>query len=80
MYKYKITKNLDDAMTNFAKKDKMVDEVADMSKRMKLKHQSLPDNNHFGKSMSVDRVVKTSMPTKSSMVGRKNLAFASLVD
>lgn len=80
MYKHQIGKNLDEAMDNFRKKNKIVDEVSDMSKKMKLKYESKPDENHFKSSMTVNRLVHTARPTKSSMIGRKNIAFSSLIE
>jgi hypothetical protein len=62
------------------KKSKLVDEVDQMSKKMKLKFGSVPDANHFAKSMTVNRFIRKAKPTKEAMVNRKNIAFASLVD
>jgi hypothetical protein len=46
------------------KKSKLVDEVDQMSKKMKLKFGSVPDANHFAKSMTVNRFIRKAKPTK----------------
>lgn len=80
MYNHRIKKSTDDNMLKFITKDKLVDEVADNSKKMKIKRHSMPDPSHFKDSIKVERLVKTSLPTTSSMSNRKRVAFASLID
>jgi hypothetical protein len=75
MDNYRIASNFD-----LPKKSKIVDEVSDMSKKMKLKYQSVPEADRFGDSIRVNRLIKKEMPTKSSMIGRKNIAFSSLLE
>lgn len=67
-------------MNHLGKKEKLFDEVAETSKKMKVKYESKPDREHFGNSISVDRLIRTVRPTKESMIARKNIAFASLID
>jgi len=80
LYNYKINKkDFDEKNMQMRKKAKYVDEVSEMSKKMKLKHSSLPGND-FGNSVQNNRLVNTGKPTKETMVGRKNMMFASIVD
>ncbi len=80
LHKYKIAKkDFDEKNMDMHKKTKFVDEVSEMSKKMKLKYASLPDN-HFGSSVSNNRLFNTGRPTKETMVGRKNVMFSSLIE
>lgn len=80
LHNYKITKkDFDEKHMDMHKKSKFVDEVGEMSKKMKLKHSSLPDNE-FGISVPNNRLFNTGKPTKETMIGRKNLMFASIVE
>lgn len=80
LHDYKIVKkDFDEKNMDMYKKSKFVDEVSEMSKKMKLKHATLVDN-HFGASVSNNRLFNTGKPTKETMLGRKNVMFASIVD
>jgi hypothetical protein len=80
LYNYKINKkDFDEKNMQMRQKAKYVDEVGEMSKKMKLKYSSLPDNE-FGKSVPNNRLFNTGKPSKETMVGRKNMMFASIVE
>lgn len=80
LHNYKIVKkDFDEKNMDMHKKSKFIDEVSEMSKKMKLKHATLVDD-HFGGSVSNNRLFNTGKPTKETMVGRKNVMFASIVD
>lgn len=80
LHNYKIVKkDFDEKNMDMHKKSKFIDEVSEMSKKMKLKHATLVDD-HFGGSVPNNRLFNTGKPTKETMVGRKNVMFASIVD
>lgn len=60
-------------------KSTMIDEVGDMSKKLKLRHSSIPEDN-FSASVANVRLLNTGRPTKETMISRKNMMFASIVE
>jgi hypothetical protein len=60
-------------------KKTIIDEVTDMSKKLKLRHASIPEDN-FSASVPNVRLINTGRPSKETMVSRKNMMFASIVE
>jgi hypothetical protein len=80
LHNYKIGKrDFDEKNMDMRKKSKFVDEVSEMSKKMKIKYSSLPGND-FGASVSNNRLFNTGKPSKETLIGRKNMMFASIVE
>lgn len=79
LHEYKINKDMNEKNIDMYKKTKIVDGVSELSKKMKLKHASLPEEN-FGWSVPNNRLFNMGKPTQETMINRKKMSFAGIVE